>query len=509
MGNVLVNEETLTQIADAIREKMGNNDSYKPGEMPGAILEISTYSGEGADPDKPIRFYDPYGNLAYSYTVNEFSGLTELPPLPELKGLIGQGWNWSLENILEIGDEIEIGSLYITDDGSTRIYVELIEETLNPKIGFRQMTANSVAVDWGDESPLETSDIAGKDTMVSIEHQYSKAGSYTIRLIPEDDAEFTFLGDSYSTRILHKDINYNHANKAYGNTIRKIELGKGITEFTGRCFYSYSIESVTIPEAITSFSTAFQGCYGIKVITFPRGVSSLTSYAVRECRGLEKILFSDSTVSLGGTSLANCSNLRNVIIPSSVQLTYTDIFADCIGLNRIVLAEKISKIPADMFDGCYLLKDVVMKGEITSIGSGAFKNCRSLEYIELSDDLTEIGSSVFYCCYALKRIRLPKSIKSIASAVFYSCYALQEIVIPENVAEIKSSAFSSCCAMENYYMMSNVPPILENVNAFSEIPETCKIHIPKGCLEAYQTAENWSTYAGYMVEMEEEDEETE
>lgn len=502
MGNVLVKEETMTQIADAIREKSGTNDLYKPGEMTDAILEISTYSGKGANPNKPIRFYDPYGNLVYSYTVGEFSELAELPPLPEIKGLTGQGWNWSLEKILEVGDEIEIGSLYITDDGSTRIYVELIEETLNPKIGFRQMTANSVAVDWGDGSPLETSDIAGEDTMVSIEHQYSKPDSYTIRLIPEDDAEFTFLGDSYSTRILHKDVNYNHANRAYGNTIRKIELGKGITEFTGRCFYSYSIESVTISEAITSFSTAFQGCYGIKVITFPRGVSSLTSYAVRECRGLEKLLFSDNMVSLSGTSLADCSNLRNVIIPSSVQLTYTDIFADCIGLNRIVLAEKISKIPTDMFDGCYLLKDVVMKGEITSIGSGAFKNCRSLEEIELSDNLTEIGSSAFYCCYSLKRIRLPESIKSIASTVFYSCYALQEIVIPENVTEIKGSAFSSCCAMEHYYMMSAVPPALENVSAFSGIPETCKIHVPKGCLEVYQTAENWSTYADYMVEME-------
>lgn len=503
MGNVLVKEETLTQIADAIREKSGTEGLYKPGEMPEAILEISTYSGAGADPNKPIRFYDPYGNLVYSYSIREFSELTELPPLPEIKGLTGQGWNWSLEKILEVGDEIEIGSLYITDDGSTRIYVDLIEETLNPKIGFRQMTANSVAVDWGDGSSLETSDVAGVDTMVSIEHQYSKSGSYTIRLIPEEDAEFTFLGDSYSTRILHKDVNYNHANKAYGNTIRKIELGKGITEFTGRCFYSYSIESVTIPEAITSFSTAFQGCYGIKVITFPRGVSSLTSYAIRECRGLEKLLFSDSTISLGGTSLADCSNLRELVVPPSVQLTYTDIFANCTGLFRIVLAEKLSKISTDIFDGCYLLKDVVIKGEITSIGSGAFKNCRSLEEIELTDNLTEIGSSAFYCCYALKRIRLSKAIKSITSAVFYRCYALQEIVIPENVTEIKGSAFSGCCAMDHYYMMPTVPPVLENVSAFSGIPEKCKIHVPKGCLEAYQTAENWSTYADYMVEMEE------
>ena len=113
MGNVLVKEETLTQIADAIREKSGTDDLYKPGEMPGAILEISTYSGEGADPNKPIRFYGPYGDLIYSYTFAEISELTELPPLPEYKGLVGQEWNWSLENILAEGSELEIASMYM------------------------------------------------------------------------------------------------------------------------------------------------------------------------------------------------------------------------------------------------------------------------------------------------------------------------------------------------------------------------------------------------------------
>ena len=372
--------------------------------MPDAILEISTYSGEGADPNKPIRFYDPYGNLVYSYTVGEFSELAELPPLPEIKGLIGQGWNWSLEKILE----------------------------------------------------------------VSVEHQYSKPGSYVIRLIPGDGAQFTFLGDSYSTRILHRDETYSYANKVYGNTIKKIELGKGITEFTGRCFFSNSLETVTMPEGITVFSTAFQGCYSIKTITFPRCDMTLSSYAVRECRSLKKILFSDAKLSLGGTSFADCNSLEEVIIPQNVQLSYTDIFAECTSLKRVVLSDNITKISSDLFDSCYLLKDVVTKGTIAEISSGGFKNCRSLEEIE-----------------------------------FYDCYSLHEIVIPKNVSEIQASAFANCLGIEHYYLMPTIPPALANVSAFVGILERCKIHVPKGCLEAYQTAENWSTYADYMVEMEE------
>ena len=124
MGNVLVKEETLTQIAEAIREKAGTDDLYKPGEMPKAILDISTFSEEGADSSKPVRFYGPYGDLVYSFRVEELNKMTELPILPEYQGLVGQTWNWSLENAKAVNGEIEIGSLYVTDNGETRIYLE-------------------------------------------------------------------------------------------------------------------------------------------------------------------------------------------------------------------------------------------------------------------------------------------------------------------------------------------------------------------------------------------------
>lgn len=67
----------------------------------------------------------------------------------------------------------------------------------------------------------------------------------------------------------------------------------------------------------------------------------------------------------------------------------------------------------------------------------------------------------------------------------------------------QGSVFSGCSAIEHYYMMLTIPPTLENVSTFTGISEICKIHVPKGCLEAYQTAEYWSEYADHMVEIEE------
>lgn len=41
MSNVLVNDEYLSDIADAIRAKNGSSDTYKPSQMAGAIEDIS------------------------------------------------------------------------------------------------------------------------------------------------------------------------------------------------------------------------------------------------------------------------------------------------------------------------------------------------------------------------------------------------------------------------------------------------------------------------------------
>ena len=41
MSKVLVSEENLTNIANAIREKNGETTTYKPGDMATAIQEIS------------------------------------------------------------------------------------------------------------------------------------------------------------------------------------------------------------------------------------------------------------------------------------------------------------------------------------------------------------------------------------------------------------------------------------------------------------------------------------
>lgn len=500
MGNVLVKEETLTQIADAIREKSGSNDSYRPGEMPDAILEISTYSGEGADPNKPIRFYDPYGNLVYSYTINEFAALTELPELPEIRGLTGQNWNWSLEKILEVNGELEIGSMYITDDGATRIYIDLIEEALNPKIGFKQDIANSVWIDWGDGSDLESSDVYGGES-VSIEHQYAKEGSYVIRLIPDEGAAFELFGYALGSVILHKVMESSYANLVYANAIQKIELGKGMTSLGDYAFTGGTIKSVTIPEGISNFKRAFAKCKGIEYLAFPKSLSSLTTSAMDSCVALRKIVFGETYIYLSQYVFYNCAQLEEILLPPNISIGAGYVFSGCQGVKRIIVANA-GIIGESDFYNCQNAKEIVVKGNIYDIGGSAFRSCSNAQYIDIPSSVLRIGSYAFGQCNALRKFVIPDGVTEIKSSLCSQNNSLQEIIIPEGVTTIANYAFNSCNGLEDYFLYPTTPPTLASVNALT-VTEGVKIHVPKGCLEAYQTAENWSTYADYMVEMEE------
>lgn len=492
----------MTQIADAIREKSGTDDLYKPGEMPEAILEISTYSGEGADPNKPIRFYGPYGDLIYSYTFAEISELTELPPLPEYKGLVGQEWNWSLDNILAEENELEIASMYITDDGATRIYVTLDEETLSPKVGFLQEMANSVWIDWGDGSPMESSETYGTSNLVSVEHNYEKPGNYVIRLVPDEGAKFWLEGSTNGTCILHKIARGSLENMIFSNSIYKVELGRGITSLREGSFCSYTIKTVTIPKEISDFGRGFQKCYALEYLAFPNNVDNLTSSAVDGCYSLKRVVFSDTLLFLPQYAFYNCTQLENAFLSSKARALGAYVFAGNEMLKAVDLSKQGTSIGESCFYGCSRLKTVKMQEVIWEIGQSAFRSCEMLQDIELPDTVNKLGTYAFGNCSSLRKINIPEGITTIPSSLLYGCYSLQEIKIPSTVTKIEGYVFNKCYGLQRFYLYPTVPPTLSRSLDLAAT-EGIVICVPKGSLEAYQTAEYWKTYAEFMVEMEE------
>ena len=114
---------------------------------------------------KDVSFYDYDGTLLHSYTIKEANMLTALPPTLAHKGLVFDGWNWSLGDINKLTRPMDIGAMYHTLDGDTHIYIHLEEG--HQDITFSICVKGNIVLDWGD-GHLEQSDLIGTDLTVPI-----------------------------------------------------------------------------------------------------------------------------------------------------------------------------------------------------------------------------------------------------------------------------------------------------------------------------------------------------
>ena len=169
----------LKDVADAIRAKKGTSALINPKDFSAEIASIQSGVGGGSVSVSPkaVNFRDYDGTILHSYTKEEFLALSELPPLPTQEGLICQEWNWTLADAQEYVAEygvLEVGATYITDDGKTRLYIEIATKgRMDVPLYIQQTIANGVTIDWGDGSETETLSGTGK---VTTTHKYADVG---------------------------------------------------------------------------------------------------------------------------------------------------------------------------------------------------------------------------------------------------------------------------------------------------------------------------------------------
>lgn len=457
MGNILVEETTMAAIADSIRERGSTDKRLKPAAMPQAILDIPA-GGTEADESLPVRFFDYDGTLLYSYSLEKLQGMAALPELPAHEGLVCQGWNWSLEGLKAVNREMNAAAMYITDDGATRLYVHLEKDNLDPVVSFSQTVPGGVQVDWGDGSAAETS--PGETGKVTVGHSYKNSGDYLVRILPEEGCMITLAGTSKGGgEIFCAGESSLFENMKHSSAVRNAELGKNIELLDSYCFYGFSrLESISIP--------ADTGRPG-------RG-------AFRECRSLKFAGLPGTMDSIQQESFKECSRMRHFSLPDGILSIQGDAFSFCADLMEITLPDCVETLEGMAFVGCSSFRSVYLPQRVSSIGSYTFKDNKILE-----------------------GITFPESIRQIPSYLITGCYLVTEVVIPDWIEKLSTYAFYGCQSIRDFYFMPETPPVLNGTSVFGGIQAYCRVHVPKGCLEAYQTADNWSNFASYMVEMEE------
>ena len=363
MAEYLTNTTDLTKVASAIREKGGTSDPLVYPD--GFVTAIQAIQAGGSAPGTPgdITFYDYDGTIVTSWTLEELATKTALPDYPLHNGLICQGWNWSLADLKTTNRKMNVGVMYITDDGKTRIYIRLEEGRTSPMLGV--CPNGTVTVDWGDGTTPDT--LTGTSTTTvkwTPNHAYAAPGEYVIKLTVDGTmgfyGEFSLTSASAILRYSSSDDNRNYV---YRSSVQKIEIGNGITSIGYSAFYScYSLASITIPNGITSIGySAFYSCYSLASITIPNGVTNIVDSVFDNCRSLASITIPNGITSVGDSAFNNCYSLASITIPNG-----------------------ITSVGDSAFNNCYSLASITMPNGITSVGDSAFKNCRGVAFYDFT-----------------------------------------------------------------------------------------------------------------------------
>ncbi len=442
-------DETFTELVPKIDEiKSGNN-----------IVE-----------EKDINFYDYDGTLLYSYTLEELNDLTELPPLPTQQGLICQGWNWTLEDIKEDGGPLNVGALYVTEDGKTRIYIKLAVGVLKARLFFTQSEINSVEIDWGDNTPIQTK--PNKESW--IDHNYAKEGEYIISLTPKEGKTFG-LGAGSNT-VFGTSITSNpSANYPYYFAVKKIEVGSGVTSILNVSMAF--METITIPNNVNEIGmNAFRGCKKLKIAIIPNGVQVLSNFLHSGNTSLIATIIPRSVTSIGMNAYTQCLSLTKINIPNNVLDIGDNAFERCENIINIKLSNKIKKITNSSFKECILLTNVVFNEGITEIGSSSYSYCYSLDKIIIPEGVTTIGQYAFSACYSNYYLKLPSTLETIASYAFNSAYGLVIIDCRDcsSIPSLENIAFSSTFLLET-------------------------IIVPDNLYDDWISATNWSSMADFVI----------
>ena len=267
----------LTDIADAIREKKGTTGTINPQDFSSEIASIESGGGGSSAVTSAsvsdVNFLDYDGTILHSYTKEQFLALSAMPELPTREGLICQGWNWTLNDAKEYVTDygmLNIGTMYVTDDGDTRLYIRIATEgRMTVPLRWSQTVANGVSIDWGDGSAIQSvSGTGNKNTT----HTYANPGDYVIRLKVVNNCTLG-LGSNSSSYCVMGSANV--SNRVYCNMLQAVEIGKNVTSIGTYTFYGcYLLSSVSIPSSVTSInSSAFNSCYGMAIYDFTKHTS--------------------------------------------------------------------------------------------------------------------------------------------------------------------------------------------------------------------------------------------
>lgn len=289
MGIVTIDDINLTNIANAIRDKKGTSDVYKPSEMASAILDIS----EGN--------IKPEGNIDIT-TTDEY-------------------------------DVTNYATAKIKDDNLKAENIAENVEILGLKGTFKG------GVDTSDATATSDDLLLGKTAYVNEEKLTGTIETWDGTF--EGDVELyrplnEYIGGS-KTDITKKDlegINRIREHCFYNQPITSIDIPQNITSIGMHAFsVTKSLKNVIIPDSVTGIGDRAFYQSGIITLVLSNTISHVPNYLARECQSLTSITFGRGTTYIAGSALNVTPSLKEIICLAETPPSLSSNFStneDCI-----------------------------------------------------------------------------------------------------------------------------------------------------------------------------------
>lgn len=196
------------------------------------------------------------------------------------------------------------------------------------------------------------------------------------------------------------------------------------------------------------------------------------------------------------TNYHNRARIYKIELGSNVTALGDYIFYHCYTLETLTIPTSVTSIGNGAFRYARLLKSVAIPSG-ASVGTTAFSDCSACKSIQLPSGTISVGTSTYDYCYSLRSAAIPSTVTSIGDTAFRDCRSLRRIIIPSSVTSIGASAFSNCYGLGAIYFTRTTAPTVSNSNAWTNIPTTCTIYVPRGYLSAYTGATNYPSSSSY------------
>ena len=302
--------------------------------------------------------------------------------------------------------------------------------------------------------------------------------------------------------------------------LTNIDIPNSVTYIGGGAFYGcINLNSIVFPTSVTAiYGNAFHFCTSLTSVNIPNTVVYIGEGAFSACSSMQSItVASDNTnydsrnncnaiiETASNTLIAGCNSTS---IPSTVTAIGYCAFESCPGLTSLTLPDAVVSIGIMAFGGCDNLSSISFPKSISTIDNDAFSGCRSLTSVVIPQSLDTIYGAAFYNCSALKEVvwNAKKCVYQNSHSVwgglvdpFSDCYSLTNIVIGKEVESIDDVFGTKYYSWSNYYIdtvtcLAPVPPAITAACFASKTYNQAVLSVPKGSLQAYQTAEGWKEF---------------